>query len=142
MPYLDVNGARLYCESYGSGPETIVFSHGLLMSSGMYRAQIDALAKRYRCIAYDHRGQGRSEVTETGYDMDALTLDAATLILVGDEDVATPPAKSERMKEAIAGARLEVIPRAGHSAPVEQPAVVTRSLERFLDAIPSSAALS
>jgi pimeloyl-ACP methyl ester carboxylesterase len=258
-----INGARIHYEEAGSGPETIVFSHGLLMSGEMFRGQIESLANRYRCISFDHRGQGRSEVTATGYDMDSLTADAAdliraldaapchfaglsmggfigmrlairhpellkslilmdtsadpepeqnkgpyrrlaligrwfgfrmvlkplmnimfgrtfladpalesvrsrwkdhwlnldkagtsraahgvidregvyeqlgrittpTLILVGDEDVATVPAKAERMQQAIGGSRLVVIPGAGHSSSIEQPALVTRAIEDFL----------
>jgi pimeloyl-ACP methyl ester carboxylesterase len=36
------------------------------------------------------------------------------------------------MTAAIAGARLEVVPRAGHSATVEEPASVNRIIEAFL----------
>jgi pimeloyl-ACP methyl ester carboxylesterase len=28
MPVMEINGARIYYEESGSGPETIVFSHG------------------------------------------------------------------------------------------------------------------
>lgn len=80
MPRIEVNGAALHYEIFGDGPESIVFSHGLLMSSDMFRAQIDALKDDYRCIAYDHRGQGKSEVTADGYDMDTVAKDAAELI--------------------------------------------------------------
>ncbi len=80
MPYLNTPDVRLYYEEAGSGPETIVFSHGLLWSHRMFRAQIDHLKDRYRVIAYDHRGQGQSEVTEAGYDMDTLTEDARALL--------------------------------------------------------------
>jgi len=263
MPTRLINGARIHYEEMGSGPQTIVFSHGLLMSGEMFRAQMQALSDRYRCISYDHRGQGRSEVTASGYDMDSLTSDAAelireldaapchfaglsmggfvgmrlaihhpqllkslilldtsadpepeqnrgpyrrlafigrwlgfrpvirpvmnimfgqtfladpkladvrkrwrdhllrldkvgtnraahgvidragvydqlgriavpTLILVGDEDVATVPAKAERMQQAIGGSKLLVIPGAGHSASIEQPALVTRAIDDFL----------
>ena len=263
MPTQVVNGARIYYEETGSGPETIVFSHGLLMSGEMFSEQVKSLSRHYRCISYDHRGQARSEVTESGYDMDSLTDDAAmlirdlgaapchfaglsmggfigmrlaihhpellkslilmdtsadpepeqnkgpyrrlafigrwvgfrpvikplvkimfgrtflndptaetarkhwknhllnldkvgtsraahgvidrdgvydqlgrvetpTLILVGDEDVATVPAKAERMQQAIRGSKLVVIPGAGHSASIEQPALVTRAIEDFL----------
>jgi len=80
MPHINCNNASLYYIDEGNGSETIVFSHGLLMSSEMFRAQIDHFKSRYRCIAYDHRGQGQSEVTENGYDLDSLYLDAAALI--------------------------------------------------------------
>jgi pimeloyl-ACP methyl ester carboxylesterase len=80
MPFLDINDARIHYEESGSGPETIVFSHGLLMSGDMFREQVRAFSTAYRCIIFDHRGQGRSEVTRSGYDMDSLTGDAAALI--------------------------------------------------------------
>jgi len=266
MPVQNVHGANLYFEQSGNGAETIVFSHGLLMSGDMFGGQVDALATDYRCIAYDHRGQGRSEVTKSGYDMDSLTkdvvelidrLDASpchfvglsmggfvglrlairhpellrslilvetsadpepeenqgpyrrmafvgrwlgfrplvnrvmnimfgqtfltdpdrqaerehwrrhllslnrigtaraahavidregvhdqldrvstpTLILVGDEDVATVPAKAERLHAAIAGSELVTIPGAGHSSSIEQPALVTAAIREFLAAL-------
>ncbi len=80
MPHLKLNGANIYYEEHGSGSETIVFSHGFLWSGYMFHDQVDALKERYRCITFDHRGQGQSEVTEGGYDMDDLYEDAVTLI--------------------------------------------------------------
>jgi len=62
MPDLHVNGVRLNYIDEGEGEETVVFSHGLLWSHHMFRPQIDALKANYRCIAWDHRGQGSSEV--------------------------------------------------------------------------------
>ena len=76
----DIRQAKIHYEESGSGPETIVFSHGLLMSGEMFRDQVEALSSRYRCITFDHRGQGRSEVSKTGYDMDSLTDDAVEVI--------------------------------------------------------------
>jgi pimeloyl-ACP methyl ester carboxylesterase len=80
MPDIDVNNTRLYYETHGDGRETIVFSHGLLMNAGMFSAQVRALKQGYRCITYDHRGQGRSAVPDSGYDIDNVTRDAASLI--------------------------------------------------------------
>ncbi|WP_224372398.1 alpha/beta fold hydrolase [Hyalangium versicolor] len=60
MPFLNLRGVQLYYEDTGGSGEPIVFSHGLLWNSNLYSRQIDALRGRYRCIAYDHRGQGRS----------------------------------------------------------------------------------
>lgn len=36
--------------------------------------------RRYRVITYDHRGQGKSSVPKTGYDMDSLYEDVVLLI--------------------------------------------------------------
>ena len=80
MPFVTANGARLHYTEAGSGPECVVFSHGLFWSGEMFAAQIEALRGQYRCIAYDHRGQGQSEITAGGYDMDNLARDAAALL--------------------------------------------------------------
>ncbi len=81
MPELDVNGVRLHYIDEGSGPETIVFSHGLLWSNHMFRPQIDALKSRYRCIAWDHRGQGASQTPDTKIvTIEECYLDAVALI--------------------------------------------------------------
>lgn len=55
-----------------------------------------------------------------------------TLVVVGEEDVITPVAESEAMVAAIAGARLSVIPRAGHLANLESPAATNAALLGFL----------
>ena len=55
-----------------------------------------------------------------------------TLIVVGDEDVLTPPEESRAMHAAIAGSRLEVIPHAGHVSNVERPAAFNRVVSDFV----------
>ena len=82
MPRLQVNNADLYYEDQGSGVETIIFVHGVLWSGRMFDDQVDALKDRYRCITVDLRGQGQSEVTQSGYDIDTLSEDVAALIEV------------------------------------------------------------
>jgi 3-oxoadipate enol-lactonase len=79
MPLLHVNHTDIWYEVYGQGPETVVFSHGLLWSGEMFRAQIDFLKERYRIITFDHRGQGRTP-GKAPYDMDTLSMDAIALI--------------------------------------------------------------
>ncbi|HEY6271719.1 MAG TPA: alpha/beta fold hydrolase [Terriglobales bacterium] len=85
MPTVKVNGVELFYKETGRGPETIVFSHGLLMDHTMFEAQRAAFDEQYRVIAYDHRGQGlsaRSKASEGGWGegMDNLATDAAGLI--------------------------------------------------------------
>ena len=82
MPHLMINGANLYYEEHGAGPETIVFSHGLLWSGRMFSDQISVLKDQYRCIPFDFRGQGQSQVTQSGYDIESLYADAVKLIEV------------------------------------------------------------
>ena len=268
MATIKVNGTELYYEDTGPGStgETIVFSHGLLWTTEMFAAQIAALRGRYRCIAWDHRGQGRSAadhretigielvwqdavgllealklgpvhfcglsmggfvamrmaarrpdlvrsliLLETSSDPEPLDnipryrlltrvvrllgpalvrsrvapimlgktilterprhtdvqkftaimtkrrdvwravngvidragihdelprVTAPTVIVVGDEDVATPRIKAEKIASAIAHSTLVTIPRAGHSSPVEEPALVTAAIESFLTSLP------
>lgn len=80
MPHADLNGAHIHFTDTGGDGEAIVFSHGLLFSGAMFDEQVAHFQRTYRCIAFDHRGQGRSGVTESGYDLDTLTADAAALI--------------------------------------------------------------
>lgn len=56
-----------------------------------------------------------------------------TLVIVGEEDVATPVVLSKTMVGAIAGARLEIVPEAGHSSTVEQPERLSDLIETFVD---------
>jgi pimeloyl-ACP methyl ester carboxylesterase len=61
------------------------------------------------------------------------TIAVPTLVLVGAEDVLTPPAEAITMAAAIARARLDVIPRAGHLANLENPDAVNATLRAFLE---------
>ena len=269
MATIEVNGTRLFYVDTGPGStgETIVFSHGLLWGTELFAPQIEALRGRYRCVAWDHRGQGQSDsdldrhcigmelvwqdavalleslelgpvhfcglsmggfvgmrmaarrpdlvrslmLLETSSDPEpreniaryrllanvvrylgawsvgtktapimmgrSILTDASrrtelnryvaimtrrrdiwravngvidragihseldrvrvpTLVVVGEEDQATPIPKAEKLVRAIAGAALVLIPRAGHSSPVEEPLAVTSALTSFLSSIP------
>lgn len=81
MPYIHVNGVKLFYTDQGKGAETIVFAHGLLWSNKMFEDQIEFLQERYRVIAYDHRGQGQSEV-KGPFDMETIAQDGAELIKI------------------------------------------------------------
>jgi len=52
-------------------------------------------------------------------------------VMVGKEDVATVPAKSERMHGEIVGSKMVYIDAAGHSAPIENPEDVNAGLAAF-----------
>lgn len=55
-----------------------------------------------------------------------------TLVIVGDEDVITPPPLSAGMATAISGAELVVLQQAGHLASLEQPELFNAAVARFL----------
>lgn len=263
MPTIEVNGTELYYEDSGGSGVPVLFSHGLLFDTRLFDPQVSALRGRWRCVAYDHRGQGRSaDDPRRSIDIETVTADAAaliaalrlgpvhfcglsmggfvglrlgarrpdllrslvlmetsaepepaenvpryrrlnlvarwlglrlvagrvlpilfgrsflgdptraaevreqrrrlvanrrsiwravsgvieregvldelarirvpTLVMVGEEDVATVPAKAEAIQAGIAGATLVRIPRAGHSSSIENPAAVNAALEAFL----------
>ncbi len=263
---VEIGGLRLHVEDTGGDGPPVVFSHGLLLSTRLWDAQVEALRGRYRCIAWDHRGQGQSDVPpDRSISLDACAADAEalvkalgvapchfvglsmggmvgmrlaarrpeilrsltlvetsadpepeenvgryrllnlvarlvgvwavagkvmpilfgrsfladparaaectawkarlagnrraiwravngvvdrpsihgelaanrvpTLVMVGEEDIATVPARAERIAAAVAGARLLRIPRAGHTSPVEEPAAVTAALQEFLASV-------
>lgn len=56
-----------------------------------------------------------------------------TLVLVGEEDLITPPTEAREIAAGIgAGARLVTLPGCGHLATLEQPEAVTRALLAWL----------
>jgi pimeloyl-ACP methyl ester carboxylesterase len=55
-----------------------------------------------------------------------------TLIACGREDMVTPLAEHERMRDCVPGARLEVFEQCGHLSTIEQPEAVTSLLTRWL----------
>lgn len=63
------------------------------------------------------------------------TIDVPTMIIVGDEDVPTPPKEARAMHERIPGSRLEVIAQAGHLVNLERPAAFNHLMHEFLTAL-------
>jgi pimeloyl-ACP methyl ester carboxylesterase len=57
-----------------------------------------------------------------------------TLVLVGEQDVATPPALSDEMAAAIPGARLVQVAECGHLSTMERPGTVTKELVAWMSA--------
>jgi 3-oxoadipate enol-lactonase len=55
-----------------------------------------------------------------------------TLIIVGEEDPATPVAAAREMNAAIKGSKLVIVPQAAHIVTIEQPAALTRAINDFL----------
>jgi len=58
-----------------------------------------------------------------------------TLIVVGEHDVLTPPALSQKMHDLIPGSQLHTVANGGHMAPLEQPEAVNAHVRRFLAAL-------
>ncbi len=63
------------------------------------------------------------------------TIDVPTLVVVGEDDVLTPPGEAALLHAAIRGSRLEVIAGAGHVSNVERPAAVNHVVSEYLAAL-------
>ena len=59
-----------------------------------------------------------------------------TLVIVGEDDEITPPPAAEAMAGAIPGARLVVVPAAGHLSNLENPDAFNAALREFVTALP------
>ena len=55
-----------------------------------------------------------------------------TLVVVGDEDIITPPSESQALAKCIPNSRLEIVPRAGHFPMLEQPDAFNLLLGGFI----------
>jgi pimeloyl-ACP methyl ester carboxylesterase len=70
---------RLYVEEHGDG-EPLLLIEGLGQSMWAWREQIPVFAERFRTIAYDTRGTGRSPVPAEPYGIPDLADDAAAIL--------------------------------------------------------------
>jgi 3-oxoadipate enol-lactonase len=61
----------------------------------------------------------------------ASTISKPTLVLCGDQDIATPPALGQELARAIPGARFSLIRDAAHLSCVEQPEALARQMIQF-----------
>jgi pimeloyl-ACP methyl ester carboxylesterase len=66
----------------------------------------------------------------------ASSLDVPALVIVGEEDVLTPPSEAEELAELLPIAQLVRLPGAGHLTPLEQPTRVNEELIVFLSHSP------
>jgi 3-oxoadipate enol-lactonase len=82
MPKIQANGVELYCELHGAeDAPLLVLNNGILMSAaGSWVFQTQTLAKRYRVLQYDCRGQGQSDHPDETYSMDLHADDLAALL--------------------------------------------------------------
>jgi pimeloyl-ACP methyl ester carboxylesterase len=55
-----------------------------------------------------------------------------TLFICGEDDQITPAAEMALMAKAVPGSRTEIIPAAGHMAPMEQPDLTNQVIDEFM----------
>jgi pimeloyl-ACP methyl ester carboxylesterase len=68
--FTTLDGARIHYVNYGKGDDAVVLIHGWTMNVDNWRDQIPDFAKRYRVIAIDLPGHGRSDKPKVAYSMD------------------------------------------------------------------------
>src|SRR5919202_974597 len=81
MPLISANGVELFYDL--TGPEdapVVAFSTSIGTTLDMWDAQARALSDRYRCLRYDTRGHGRSQVLDEPVTIDDLADDLAGLL--------------------------------------------------------------
>jgi microsomal epoxide hydrolase len=74
------DGVRLHYIQSGDGELDLIFVPGWLMPAEIFQAQIDAFSSRYRVIAFDPRGQGRSGGKPGQLDAQARARDIQELL--------------------------------------------------------------
>ncbi len=81
MTFARVNGVRLFYEFHGpEDGELLILNNGVFMNTTSWAFQMPDLAKRYRVLAYDMRGQGQSEHPESPYSLEQHGEDLAALM--------------------------------------------------------------
>jgi pimeloyl-ACP methyl ester carboxylesterase len=107
---------------------------GLDALAGRSREMREAMGHHASAQGLAHAARGML-AQESSAVIDSLaTIEVPTLIIVGDQDQPFL-APCEYMAKKIPGARLEVIPGAGHASNLDQPAIFNRVLLTFLQSL-------
>jgi 3-oxoadipate enol-lactonase/4-carboxymuconolactone decarboxylase len=80
MPFLNVDGARLYYRLEGQdGLPVLVLSHSLGVDHGQWDPQVPDLLPHFQVLRYDIRGHGASDVTAGDYTIERLARDVLAM---------------------------------------------------------------
>jgi len=79
MPLARINGASLYYEIEGEG-QPVLFIMGTGLAHTLWSPQIAAFKPKFKCISYDNRGTGQSELTAEGHTVADYAEDACGLL--------------------------------------------------------------
>ena len=83
MPTVKLNDIEMYYEDHGDPQaEPVLLIMGFVMNLGAWGPQIDALKARYRVIAFDNRGAGRTSQPFGPYSMPMFVADTAALLTI------------------------------------------------------------
>lgn len=124
---------------FGTQPWIMRQASRALFGATFLRDQPDVVALwEQRIAAMDRRALALAVKMVTGRpDLTGRLgeLRVPTLVVVGDEDVATPLVYARTLAAAIPGARLEVVPMTGHLSTVERPELMTKLLRAFCERV-------
>ncbi|VTU18193.1 Non-heme chloroperoxidase [Variovorax sp. PBS-H4] len=79
MPHITANGVRTFYRTLGQGPALLLIA-GNGMDHTAFDEQLPVFAEHFRCIVYDLRGIGSSEVPASGYTPREMAEDALALL--------------------------------------------------------------
>ena len=77
--HIDTPGAQIWVHQQGDGPAVLLIG-GTGDPAESWQAQIDAFSDRYRVVAPDNRGAGRSSLPASGVTIPAMAEDAAEVL--------------------------------------------------------------
>lgn len=109
----------------------IMFAHSWLQNS----ENSDAIRRWKKELAANKKsitGPVEGVIYRAGVEKELAKITCPTLVIVGDEDVATTPDKARYIQKEIKDARLELVPGAGHSSCIEKPLLVNSLLKDWL----------
>ncbi|MGH3113857.1 MAG: alpha/beta fold hydrolase, partial [Gaiellaceae bacterium] len=89
--YVERDGVRVFWERYGDGATTfLLFPTSPISHSRLWKAQIPYLSRHYRVLAFDPRGNGRSDRPEsaTAYGFWEFVEDGRAVLDVTDTQAA------------------------------------------------------
>src|SRR5262245_35376520 len=80
MPTTDSRGTKIHYLEAGLGRETVLLLHAFPLNARMWAGQIAALSPKWRVLALDYPGFGRSEPRSEPSTMDALAEDVFAVL--------------------------------------------------------------
>ena len=101
-------------------------------------AQVDSIRHWKKELTSNKKsitGPVEGVIYRKGVEEELAKISCPTLVVVGDEDVATTPQKAAFIHQGIAGSKLETISGAGHSSCIEKPEEVNRLLKDWLESL-------
>jgi len=118
-----------------NGIEAVAFEPSRLFSKGFVERNPGAVEEFSEMrLVNDPSCYAKAALAMSNYNYNA-ELDricCPTLIIVGDEDILTPPGGSVRMSRLIPGSKLIILEGCGHVSYVEQPEVFSKAVLDFL----------